>query len=77
MPKHITRDDILASINYLLTLAEGIGSTDDIDHLGNRRLRCVGELLQNQFRVGFSRLERVVRGADDHRRTWTWLPPSL
>ena len=60
-PKHITRDDILASINYLLTLAEGIGSTDDIDHLGNRRLRCVGELLQNQFRVGFSRLERVVK----------------
>ena len=60
-PKHITRDDILASINYLLTLAEGIGSTDDIDHLGNRRLRCVGELLQNQFRIGFSRMERVIR----------------
>ena len=61
VPKHITRDDILASINYLLTLAQGLGTTDDIDHLGNRRLRCVGELLQNQFRVGFSRLERVVR----------------
>jgi DNA-directed RNA polymerase subunit beta len=61
VPKHITRDDILASINYLLTLAAGLGTTDDIDHLGNRRLRCVGELLQNQFRVGFSRLERVVR----------------
>ncbi len=61
VPKHITRADILASINYLLTLACGIGTTDDIDHLGNRRLRCVGELLQNQFRVGFSRLERVVR----------------
>ena len=60
-PKHITKEDILASINYLLTLAEGIGSTDDIDHLGNRRMRCVGELLQNQFRVGFSRLERVVK----------------
>jgi DNA-directed RNA polymerase subunit beta len=60
-PKHITKADILASINYLLTLANGIGTTDDIDHLGNRRLRCVGELLQNQFRVGFSRLERVVR----------------
>ncbi|MDD6024179.1 MAG: DNA-directed RNA polymerase subunit beta [Oscillospiraceae bacterium] len=60
-PKHITKADILASINYLLTLACGIGTTDDIDHLGNRRLRCVGELLQNQFRVGFSRLERVVR----------------
>ena len=61
VPKHITKADILASINYLLTLAEGLGTTDDIDHLGNRRLRCVGELLQNQFRVGFSRLERVVR----------------
>ncbi len=61
VPKHITRDDILASINYLLTLSVGLGTTDDIDHLGNRRLRCVGELLQNQFRVGFSRLERVVR----------------
>ena len=61
VPKHITKADILASINYLLTLANGIGTTDDIDHLGNRRLRCVGELLQNQFRVGFSRLERVVR----------------
>ena len=61
VPKHITRDDILASINYLLTLTVGLGTTDDIDHLGNRRLRCVGELLQNQFRVGFSRLERVVR----------------
>ncbi len=60
-PKHITKDDILASINYLLTLANGIGATDDIDHLGNRRLRCVGELLQNQFRVGFTRLERVVK----------------
>ena len=60
-PKHITKDDVLASINYLLTLTHGIGTTDDIDHLGNRRLRCVGELLQNQFRVGFSRLERVVR----------------
>ena len=61
VPKHITKADILASINYLLTLAQGLGTTDDIDHLGNRRLRCVGELLQNQFRVGFSRLERVVR----------------
>ena len=60
-PKHITKDDILASINYLLTLTHGLGTTDDIDHLGNRRLRCVGELLQNQFRVGFSRLERVIR----------------
>ncbi len=61
IPKTITVDDILASINYLNCLAVGIGTTDDIDHLGNRRLRCVGELLQNQFRVGFTRLERVIR----------------
>ena len=61
IPKHITKDDILASINYLLCVVRGIGTTDDIDHLGNRRLRCVGELLQNQFRVGFTRLERVIR----------------
>ena len=61
IPKHITKDDILASINYLCTMAQGAGTTDDIDHLGNRRLRCVGELLQNQFRVGFTRLERVIR----------------
>ena len=61
IPKTITPDDILASINYLDCLAAGDGSPDDIDHLGNRRLRCVGELLQNQFRVGFSRLERVIR----------------
>ena len=60
-PKHITKKDILGSINYLLTLTCGMGTRDDIDHLGNRRLRCVGELLQNQFRIGFSRLERVVR----------------
>ena len=61
IPKHIVNDDILASINYHLGLQYGIGSTDDIDHLGNRRLRAVGELLQNQFRIGLSRLERVVR----------------
>jgi len=61
IPKHIINDDILASINYHLGLQYGIGSTDDIDHLGNRRLRAVGELLQNQFRIGLSRLERVVR----------------
>ena len=60
-PKHITVDDILSSINYVITLANGVGSIDDIDHLGNRRLRCVGELLQNQFRIGLSRMERVVR----------------
>ena len=61
LPKHITKDDILASINYLFCMIQGAGTTDDIDHLGNRRLRCVGELLQNQFRVGFTRLERVIR----------------
>ncbi|MBO7288912.1 MAG: DNA-directed RNA polymerase subunit beta, partial [Clostridia bacterium] len=61
VPKHIITEDIYASINYHLGLAYGIGTTDDIDHLGNRRLRAVGELLQNQFRIGLSRLERVVR----------------
>ena len=61
VPKHITDDDMVASISYLLGLPYGIGTTDDIDHLGNRRLRCVGELLQNQFRIGFSRMERVIR----------------
>ena len=60
-PNHIIPDDILASINYLLCLAHGVGTFDDIDHLGNRRLRSVGELLQNQFRIGFSRMERVIR----------------
>ena len=61
IPKHIIIDDMLASVNYLNCLAYGIGNADDIDHLGNRRLRCVGELLQNQFRIGFSRMERVIR----------------
>ncbi len=61
MPKHIIVDDIMASINYLNCLTYGVGSADDIDHLGNRRLRCVGELLQNQFRIGFTRMERVIR----------------
>ena len=61
VPKHIIVDDIMASINYLNCLAHGVGNADDIDHLGNRRLRCVGELLQNQFRIGFSRMERVIR----------------
>ena len=60
-PKHITKDDMFASINYCLNLALGTGTIDDIDHLGNRRLRCVGELLQNQFRIGLSRMERTVR----------------
>ncbi len=61
IPKHIIADDIMASINYLNCVAMGVGTADDIDHLGNRRLRCVGELLQNQFRIGFSRLDRVIR----------------
>ena len=61
IPKHIIVDDIYSSINYMCNLYWGIGSTDDIDHLGNRRIRCVGELLQNQFRIGFSRVERVIR----------------
>ena len=61
IPNHIIVDDIFASINYMNCLACGVGTTDDIDHLGNRRLRSVGELLQNQFRIGFSRLERVIR----------------
>ncbi len=61
VPKNIVTEDMLASINYLLDLQYGLGSIDDIDHLGNRRIRCVGELLQNQFRIGLTRLERVVR----------------
>ena len=61
VPKHITNEDIIASISYLLNLEHGLGNVDDIDHLGNRRIRCVGELLQNQFRIGLTRLERVVR----------------
>lgn len=61
MPKNITKEDIVASVNYILNLDHGVGHTDDIDHLGNRRLRSVGELLQNQFRIGLARMERVVR----------------
>src|SRR5699024_630301 len=61
IPKHITKEDILASINYNIHLEYGVGNDDDIDHLGNRRIRAVGELLQNQYRIGLSRLERVVR----------------
>ncbi|MGI6733775.1 MAG: DNA-directed RNA polymerase subunit beta [Anaerovoracaceae bacterium] len=60
-PKHIILDDIIASVSYILNLSDGIGSTDDIDHLGNRRLRTVGELLQNQFRIGLARMERVIK----------------
>ena len=61
LPKHITKADIFASINYMLCLGHGIGITDDIDHLGNRRLRSVGELLQNQFRIGFSRMDKIIK----------------
>jgi DNA-directed RNA polymerase subunit beta len=61
VPKHITTEDIIASVNYVLNLQHNIGKIDDIDNLGNRRIRCVGELLQNQFRIGLTRLERVVR----------------
>ncbi len=61
IPKHIVLDDMIATISYFLNLCEGVGTIDDIDHLGNRRIRCVGELLQNQFRIGFSRMERVIR----------------
>jgi DNA-directed RNA polymerase subunit beta len=61
IPKHITKEDILASINYNIHLEYGLGNHDDIDHLGNRRIRAVGELLQNQYRIGLSRMERVVR----------------
>ena len=61
IPNHITLNDIFASLNYFFGLPHGVGNIDDIDHLGNRRIRCVGELLQNQFRIGFSRMERVIR----------------
>ena len=61
IPKHITKEDIFASVNYNMHIAWGVGNTDDIDHLGNRRIRAVGELLQNQYRIGMSRMERVVR----------------
>ena len=61
VPKHITTEDMIASVNYLLNMYNGLGKKDDIDHLANRRIRCVGELLQNQFRIGLTRLERVVR----------------
>ena len=61
IPKHIVLEDMIATISYFLNLCEGVGVVDDIDHLGNRRIRCVGELLQNQFRIGFARMERVIR----------------
>ncbi len=77
IPKHITKDDILASINYNIHLEYGIGNDDDIDHLGNRRIRAVGELLQNQYRIGLSRLERVVRERMTTQETEGISPQSL
>ena len=77
IPNHIIVDDIMASINYLNCVAMGIGTPDDIDHLGNRRLRCVGELLQNQFRIGFSRLDRVIRERMTVQDLDTVTPQSL
>ncbi len=77
IPKHITKEDILASINYNIHLEYGIGNEDDIDHLGNRRIRAVGELLQNQYRIGLSRLERVVRERMTTQDLETISPQSL
>ena len=77
VPKHITKEDILASINYNMHLEYGIGTSDDIDHLGNRRIRAVGELLQNQYRIGLSRLERVVRERMTTQDIETITPQSL
>ena len=76
-PKHITREDILSSINYLLCLSHGIGTTDDIDHLGNRRLRCVGELLQNQLRIGLSRMDKIVKERMTVQDNETLTPQTL
>ena len=75
--KHVTASDIIATISYFLNLYEGIGTTDDIDHLGNRRIRSVGELLQNQFRIGLSRMERVVRERMSIQDTATVTPQQL
>ena len=77
IPKHIVVDDMFASVNYLNCLAYGIGEKDDIDHLGNRRVRCVGELLQNQFRIGFSRMERVIRERMTLQDLYIVTPQSL
>ena len=77
IPKHITTEDILASINYNMHLEYGLGNDDDIDHLGNRRIRSVGELLQNQYRIGLSRLERVVRERMTTQDAETISPQSL
>ena len=76
-PKHITREDIFASINYLVGLYYDVGTTDDIDHLGNRRLRCVGELLQNQMRIGFSRIDKIVKERMTIQDSETLTPEAL
>ncbi len=77
VPKHITKDDIFSSINYLVCLSHDIGTTDDIDHLGNRRLRSVGELLQNQFRIGFSRMDKIVKERMNIQDNETLTPEGL
>ncbi len=77
VPKHITKDDIFASINYLVCLSHDLSSVDDIDHLGNRRLRCVGELLQNQLRIGFSRMDKIVKERMNIQDTETLTPEGL
>ncbi|MBQ9693005.1 MAG: DNA-directed RNA polymerase subunit beta, partial [Clostridia bacterium] len=77
VPKHITKDDIFCSINYMLGLNYDIGSIDDIDHLGNRRLRCVGELLQNQMRIGFSRMDKIVKEKIGTQDSETLTPESV
>ena len=76
-PKHITKEDIFASINYLLNLTHGVGNFDDIDHLGNRRLRCVGELLQNQMRIGFARMDKNIKERMSVHDTEEMTPQSL
>ena len=76
-PKHVTREDIFASINYLTGLSYDIGTVDDIDHLGNRRLRCVGELLQNQMRIGFSRIDKIVKERMTIQDSETLTPEAL
>ncbi len=77
VPKHITKDDIFSSINYLVCLSHELSSVDDIDHLGNRRLRCVGELLQNQLRIGFSRMDKIVKERMNIQDTETLTPEGL
>ena len=76
-PKHVTRDDIFASINYMAGISYDVGSTDDIDHLGNRRLRCVGELLQNQMRIGFSRIDKIVKERMSTQDSESMTPEAL